>query len=71
MSEWTPGERFASMLADATFQNVPAHSIMRKLMKSIKAGEFVVDLSENEDNTSPDNTETGDGNSVDTGGSGL
>lgn len=43
-AKWAPGERFASMLADATFQNVPARNIMRKLMKSIKAGELIVGL---------------------------
>lgn len=63
-AKWAPGDRFANMLDDATFQNVPARSIMRKLMKSLKAGETVVDFSESD--TGVDN---GGGSGSNEGGS--
>ena len=53
---WTPGERFANLLNEATFNVVPSRKTARKLLKAIKAGETTVDLTdkENTDSESPD-----------------
>ena len=53
---WTPGERFANLLNDATFNVVPSRKTARKLLKAIKAGETTVDLTDknNTDSESPD-----------------
>lgn len=71
-AKWTPGNRFANMLADATFQNVPPRSFMRKLMKSIKTGDLVVDFSENNNDDTPEENEPSSGipDSGNTGGNG-
>lgn len=45
---WTPGERFANMLSDATFNVVPSRKISRKLLKAIKAGDTQLDFSDPE-----------------------
>lgn len=46
---WTPGQRFKDMLADAAFNVVPSREASRKLMKAIKAGETSVDLTDDGD----------------------
>ena len=53
---WTPGERFANLLNEATFNVVPSRKTARKLLKAIKAGETTVDLTDknNTDSESPD-----------------
>lgn len=53
---WTPGERFADLLKDATFNVVPSRKAARKILKAIKAGETTVDLTDtdNTDSESPD-----------------
>ena len=79
-AKWAPGERFVNMLNDAVFQAVPARSVMRKLMKSLKTGEKMFNLfddeedkpdgeGENPDNTdNPDNTGTGGSGNTGEGG---
>lgn len=48
---WTPGERFSNLLADATFQAVPSRKVARLVLKAIKSGDASVDL------TTPDTDE--------------
>ena len=62
---WTPGERFANLLADATFNVVPSRKIARKILKAIKAGDTQVDFTEEIVPGIDDDTDTG----TDTGGS--
>ena len=43
---WTSGHRFRNLLEDAVFNLVPSRCAARILLKSIKAGETTVDLTE-------------------------
>ena len=81
---WEPGMEFKSLLADAEFNLVASRSAQAALLKAIKAGQSVVDITQPEtpedpdDNTSGgsdtpsggDNTGSGSGSGSDGSGSG-
>lgn len=54
---WTPGDRFANMLNEASFNLVPSRKISRKLLKALKAGDTQLDFAD------PDNGEIETGSS--------
>lgn len=54
---WTPGTRFRNLLEDAVFHLVPSRRAAKLLLKSIKAGDTTVDLTEGTASPSPDEQE--------------
>ena len=70
---WEPGMEFKSLLADAEFNLVASRSAQAALLKAIKAGQNVVDITQPETPEDPDdNTSGGDntGSGSDNTGSG-
>ena len=64
---WEPGMEFKSLLADAEFNLVASRNAQAALLKAIKAGQNVVDITQPETPDDPTDTPSGD----DTGGSGT
>ena len=66
---WEPGMEFKSLLADAEFNLVASRSAQAALLKAIKAGQTVVDITQTE---TPDDggNDTPSGGNDNTGGSG-
>lgn len=64
---WEPGMEFKSLLADAEFNLVASRNAQAALLKAIKAGQNVVDITQPENPDEPTDTPSGD----DTGGSGT
>src|SRR5574344_2387696 len=64
---WDPGMEFKSLLADAEFNLVASRNAQAALLKAIKAGQNVVDITQPENPDEPTDTPSGD----DTGGSGT
>lgn len=57
---WTPGSRFSNLMDNATFQLMPSRRAAKILMKGIKAGDTIVDLTggESADNGNEDTART-------------
>ena len=64
---WEPGMEFKSLLADAEFNLVASRNAQAALLKAIKAGQTVADITQPETPDDPTDTPSGD----DTGGSGT
>ena len=59
---WEPGMEFKSLLADAEFNLVASRSAQAALLKAIKAGQNVVDITQPETPEDPDDNTSGGGN---------
>ena len=59
---WEPGMEFKSLLADAEFNLVASRSAQAALLKAIKAGQSVVDITQPETPEDPDDNTSGGGN---------
>ena len=60
---WEPGMEFKSLLADAEFNLVASRSAQAALLKAIKAGQTVVDITQPETPEDPDDNTSGGDNS--------
>ena len=60
---WEPGMEFKSLLADAEFNLVASRSAQAALLKAIKAGQSVVDITQPETPEDPDDNTSGGDNS--------
>ena len=67
---WEPGMEFKSLLADAEFNLVASRSAQAALLKAIKAGQSVVDITQPETPEDPDDNTSGGGNTGSGSGSG-
>ena len=67
---WEPGMEFKSLLADAEFNLVASRSAQAALLKAIKAGQNVVDITQPEPPEDPDDNTSGGGNTGSGSGSG-
>ena len=67
---WEPGMEFKSLLADAEFNLVASRSAQAALLKAIKAGQNVVDITQPETPEDPDDNTSGGGNTGSGSGSG-
>ena len=67
---WEPGMEFKSLLADAEFNLVASRSAQAALLKAIKAGQSVVDITQPETPEDPDDNTSGGGNTGSDSGSG-
>ena len=67
---WEPGMEFKSLLADAEFNLVASRSAQAALLKAIKAGQSVVDITQPETPEDPDDNTAGGGNISSGSGSG-
>ena len=67
---WEPGMEFKSLLADAEFNLVASRSAQAALLKAIKAGQNVVDITQPETPEDPDDNTSGGGNTGSDSGSG-
>lgn len=76
---WEPGMEFKSLLADAEFNLVASRNAQAALLKAIKAGQNVVDITQPEnpdeptdtppvDNTGGSGSDSGSGSGSDSGG---
>ena len=60
---WDPGMEFKSLLADAEFNLVASRNAQAALLKAIKAGQTVVDITQTETPEDPDDNTSGGDNS--------
>ena len=60
---WDPGMEFKSLLADAEFNLVASRNAQAALLKAIKAGQNVVDITQPETPEDPDDNTSGGDNS--------
>ena len=67
---WEPGMEFKSLLADAESKLVGSRSALAALLKAIKAGQNVVDITQPETPEDPDDNTSGGGNTGSGSGSG-